>query len=155
MLNKNLAIEGARIIFRNFRGEEGKYNKAGDRNFCVLLDPANAIALKEEGWNVKYLAPRDDEDEPQPYLPVSVNFRNIPPKVLLITSGGKTQLDEDTVGSLDWAELENVDLIIRPYNWEVNGDSGIKAYLKAGYFTIVEDEFEKKYYDVAEMRDAD
>lgn len=155
MLNKNLAIEGARIIFRNFRGEASKYNKEGDRNFCVLIDPENAMALADEGWNIKFLQPRDDEEEKQPYLPVTVNFRNIPPKMLLITSGGKTQLDEDTVGSLDWAELENVDLIIRPYNWEFNGNSGVKAYLKAGYFTIVEDEFEKKYYDVDDMSDGD
>lgn len=148
MLNKNLAIEGAEIRFRNFAGKEGKYNKEGDRNFCLVLDPDNAMALKEEGWNVKFLEPRDDENERVPYLPVSVSFKYYPPKVILITSKGKTQLDENTVGSLDWAELENIDLIIRPYNWEFNGNSGVKAYLKAGYFTIVEDEFESKYYEV-------
>ena len=145
---ENITVENARIIFRNFSGEEGKFNAKGDRNFCVLIDAGDADALVREGWNIKWLRPRDDDDEPQAYLPVKVNFNNIPPKVILITGRGKTKLDEDTIGSLDWAELENVDLIIRPYDWNVNGKSGRKAYLKAGYFTIAEDEFESKYYDV-------
>lgn len=149
-MSDNITIENARIIFRNFSGEEGRFNAKGDRNFCVLIDAKYADALAKEGWNIKWLRPRDDEDDQQAYLPVKVNFNNIPPKVVLVTSRGKTRLDEDTVGSLDWAELENVDLIIRPYDWNVNGKTGRKAYLKAGYFTIVEDAFESKYYDVPE-----
>lgn len=145
---KNIEIENARIVFRNFSGEEGKFNVKGDRNFCVLIDDDHAELLKNDGWNIKWLRPRDEDDSEQAYLPVKVNYNNIPPKVVLVTSHGKTQLDEDTIGSLDWAELENVDLIIRPYDWNVNGKTGRKAYLKAGYFTIVEDVFESKYYDV-------
>lgn len=148
MVENNIRIEGATIKFRNFAGKEGDYNPKGKRNFCVLLDHQIAQELKEEGWNIRYLNPIDIEDEPQPYLQVSVAFGKIPPKIVMINSKGKTKLDESTINCLDWAEFKNVDLVIRPYNWEVRGQTGVKAYLKTMYVVIKEDEFESKYYDV-------
>lgn len=147
MVKSNIVIEDARIGFRNFSGKEGKFNSAGDRNFCVFLDEDLAKTLQADGWNVRWLKPRDEGDDEQPYLPVKVSYENIPPKILLITSRGKTILDDESIGALDWAEITGVDLIIRPYNWEVNGKTGVKAYVKSMYVTIAEDAFEAKYYD--------
>ena len=150
----NIVMEGARIIFRNFSGKEGKYNPPGKKSFCVILDNELAEKLKDDGWNIKYLRPRDDDDGPTPYLPVTVAFEFNPPKIWLVNSKGRTLLDEGEENMLDWAEIENVDLIIRPYMWEVNDKSGIKAYLKSMFVKVVEDDLEKKYADVPEMGDA-
>ena len=149
MANKNIVAEKARIGFRNFSGKEGQYNPAGRRNFCWFIDDEVLVSkLVDDGWNVRMLKPRDDDEKPQAYLQVAVEYKNYPPKVMLVTSRGKSRLEEEDINMLDWAEIKNVDLIIRPYNWSVNGKSGTKAYLKAMYVTIEEDEFESKYEDV-------
>lgn len=149
---KPVVMEGMWIVFRNFAGKEGQYNREGDRNFGVILPPDVAEAMLADGWNVKYLKPREEDDDAQPYLPVSVNFKGRPPHVVMITSRGRTELREDDVELLDWADIRNVDLIVRPYDWAVSGKTGIKAYLKSIFVTIEEDELELKY---AHLDDAD
>jgi len=147
----NVTIEGARIVFRNFAGEEGQYNRKGDRNFAVLLDPDVAEEMAKDGWNIKTLRAREEDEEPQPYVQVSVSYKGRPPRIVMVTSKGRTTIPEDQVEVLDWVDIANVDLILNPYQWAVSGKTGVKAYLKSMFVTIEEDELERKYSDVPEL----
>lgn len=142
----NLVFENAQIMFRNFSGRETKFNKTGNRNFCVII-PDHDIAQKllDDQWNVKVLAPRDEDEKPKYYLQISVGYNYNPPKVYMHSGKNVTELDEDTIGELDYAEIRSVDLSVRPYQWEVNGKNGVKGYLKTMHIVVEEDEFADKY----------
>lgn len=150
-----LLLEDARLIFRNFAGKQGTYNNEGDRNFCVILPDEQAKAIEDAGWNVKWLKPRDEGDEPTPYIPVKVEYeKGRPPRVVLISSQGKVDLGASEVALVDAVEIKTADIILRPYNWVVNDNKGTKAYLKTAYITIVEDDLELKY-GAKDMQPAD
>lgn len=147
----NIIIEGAKLMWRNFEGREGQFNRAGDRNFCIFLEPELADELTAKGWNIKAAKNAEDPDDAQPYIQVAVGYKGRPPKIVLITSQGRTDLEEEDVDMLDWAEIENVDLILRPYDWAMSGKTGRKAYLKSMFFTMAEDRLTLKYANVPEV----
>ena len=151
--DNTVLIEDARLVFRNFAGREGQFNREGDRNCCVLLDQELAEAMAADGWNIKALRSREEGEPDQPYIQVSVNFRGRPPRVVQITSRGRVDLGEQEVEVLDWVDIAHVDLIFRPYEWNVNGKTGIKAYLKSLFVTIEEDALEEKYAMVDDVHD--
>lgn len=161
MAEKNLTpvtIENAEIAFRNFSGKEGTFNREGDRNFAVFLPEDVAEAMLNDGWNVKRLKPRPDADPdtlPQAFITVKVNFGGrIPPRINLITvdendvKKRRQELDESNVNILDWVDPIQVDLILNPREYDVNGKQGVSCYLRALYLCIREDRLESKYEDV-------
>ena len=151
-----LIIQDAHILFRNFAGRERDFNSAGDRNFCVLLDKELGAILERDGWNVKYLKPREEGEDPRPYLHVKVEYgKGRPPRVLLITSKNKQDLGMDQIEMLDWIDIKHVDLTINPYYWDVNGKQGVKAYLRSIFVTIHEDELDQKYADIPSIGSMD
>jgi len=143
--DRTVVIEGARIFYLNFAGKETQYNRAGERNFCVELPPDLAETMAKDGWNVRQTNPREEGDEPIPYLPVEVSYKNKPPRITMIRGNNRVNMTEDMVDTLDYADIENVDLIVNPYDWVVGGKGGIKAYLKTMFVTIREDYLEQKY----------
>lgn len=149
---RKLEINNARIMFRNFKGEEGQYNHKGDRNFVLviaggMLDDGHTVrdvsaeemadALRSDinrlgvGWNVKIKPPKEEGAEPFMYLPVKVKFNDRGPTVYLSSGDHTIPLNEDTVGMLDDIDIRNVDLDIRPYDDEMNGKPFRSAYLSS------------------------
>lgn len=162
-----LQIDDARLVFMNFAGREDKFNRKGDRNFAVVIPDANYPedeklyhknklekeeirklheVLQADGWNVKIKPPRDADDAPFMYLPVKVKYtERSEPNVYLVSGDRMNKLDEESIGILDDIDILNVDLDVRPYDWEVNGKSGRSAYLQAIKVTQNIDRFGARY----------
>lgn len=141
-----ITIRNATIFKSNFSGKEiPPYNPAGRRNFCVFIDDLKiAEDMEKDGWNIRWLEPKNEGDVRKAFLSVAVSFTNRPPKILLISSRGETRLGEEEVDMLDWAEKTNVDLTINPRYWDDGGKTRIKAYLRTLKVTIYEDELERE-----------
>lgn len=147
-VNHSVTIENAHIMYRNFSGKPGQFNREGARNFCVELPYDLAKEMSEEGWNVKFREPRNEDESPFAYIQVAVSFNNRPPMIWTVTSNNRALLSAETVDILDVADIESCDLVFVPYNYEVNGRCGVKAYLKKMYVNLVEDDLDEKYADI-------
>lgn len=145
--NGKLIIEDARILYRNFSGMGSNFNREGDRNFNVIIDDdITANQMQDDGWNVKFRAPRDPQDSGTHHIKVNVNYRSARgPRVYLHTGKNVVELDENSIGQLDQADIMSCDMIISPFHWERNGDSGLSAYLDTLHVVIKEDPFAHKY----------
>ena len=141
-----LQIDNARIVYRNFSGEASKFNREGERNFGLVI-PTEELAdeLIARGWNVKVKPPRDEGDEPFMTLAVKVKFNSRGPRIHLRSGRNRRILNEDTVSLLDDIDIRNVNMDIRPYDWEVNGKTGRTAYLQAMEIEQEVDRFEARY----------
>lgn len=149
-----LLIDNARIIFRNFAGARTKFNNEGNRNFALVIDDKeSADMLIKEGWNVKIKPPRDEDDTPLMFLPVKIHVNDRGPNFYLTSGDKRVELipsnnpDEDMVANLDNIDILNVDLDIRPFDWEVNGKTGRTAYLHSIHVTQDVDRFRSRFED--------
>lgn len=144
-----LQIDDARLVYRNFSGAGSKYNREGDRNFAIVIhDEETKDALMNEGYNIKIKPPRDVDDAPFMYLPVKIKFNDRGPIVYLSDKpkgGNKLQLDEESIGCLDMTDILTVDLDVRPYDWEVNGQTGRTAYLQSMHVVQRVDRFAARF----------
>lgn len=142
---ENITMEEVQLIWTNFAGREEKYNKKGDRNFTVILDPELGQHMLDLGWNVKVKEPRDEYEEPMFSIKVSVGFEFFPPKIVVLTKRSKTVMTEEFLWTIDDADIRMVDLTIRAHHWNVNGNVGVKAWCKTMYIILNEDYLDEKY----------
>ena len=142
-----LQIDEATIIFRNFAGDGGKFNRPGDRNFAILIDDEEVCeTLINEGWNVKIKPAREEGDIPFMYLPVKLMFNDRGPGIYLTSGRAMNKLTESSVSCLDDIEIDYCDIDIRPYDWEVNGKTGRTAYLQSIHvYQRITDRFASMY----------
>lgn len=150
---EKLTLEHVRLIYKNFSGEEKQFNPKGSRVFsAVIEDIAFGEQLKKEGWAVRPLLDRDTGEQDAWQLPVKVNFDGIPPRIYKVSpsTGNQTLLSVNTVDMLDYLPIDYADLTVNPYEWTVQGNSGVKAYLSVLYAVIQEEELDLKWQTFAE-----
>jgi hypothetical protein len=155
---KTVWLENVRIMqgsYKNFAGRKSEYNRLGFRTFCIIIDdPDFANQLKDDGWNVKIRAPKDEGDLPLYYLQLKMSFNSDEsntnelqfrdPVVKRICNNTITELDADTTAQLDDDDIEYIDIRFRPSRWSVRGDSGYTGYVKELY-VVVQDSLSSKY----------
>lgn len=149
-------LDGHQIKFRNFAGRPTKYDReGGKRTFALILSPEEADALAADGWNVSVPIPKDESYPVIPIMNVKVNFTsNYPPEIYVMTDEYKTKLTPETVSSLDYAEIEFVDIILSPHEYQrKDGSWAANPYLKSLYVKIVKDELAEKYANLPETTD--
>lgn len=148
--NNAILLDDVRLMWRNFSGEKTRYNDEGKRNFVVFLTEEMGVALRDQGFNIKYLEPREEGETGQYFLKVNVNYNShTPPKVYFINSKGKRLLPPDLVGMADGVDIDKAEVIINPYRRK-DGDT-TTAYLKTVFIWLREDELELKYADVPDL----
>ena len=149
---ERLRLENVKIIFKNFRGEKTPYNERGSRTFSVVIDDKGfATDLLAIGWALKPLKNEDGEVDAY-HIPVKVNYASRqPPRIYKVsmTTHGQLPLDERTIDMLDYLPIDYVDIILNPYEWEVTGNTGVKAYCQTMYVVIEENELDIKWANLA------
>lgn len=109
--------------WRDFEGKDGDYS------FTIFLPKDLYETMWEEGWYVRHkpqYAGRDYEYT----LEVHFRFDKYPPHITVKTYDGESvSITADNVNILQTADIETCDVVIRPYNWEKDGNKGVSAKL--------------------------
>lgn len=154
---ETVTFRDAPIIYKNFTGEKRQYNNEGNRNFSIMLDEQQTMDLQRsiskygDTWNIKPMKRREEDEEQLYHMKVAVAFGKMPPRCWLVSSAGRTMLGESLIGMFDKLESIRVDLVVAAYDWEMNGNTGRKAYLQSIFFHMYEDELELEYADVPQL----
>lgn len=132
--------------FKNFSGTRGKY--PGSTFSLIIDDPVLRDQLVDKKWNVRILAPRDEDEKPIHFLPVAIRFGGRKDPEIYVKPGGNgkyTRFYDDTIGELDNMDLSDIDIVVNPY---YNADKDkVYGYLEVMYATKPTDYFYQKHQD--------
>lgn len=141
-----VGLEHAQIlggVWRNFskKARPEAYDDGTKRHFAVMLDDECAKNLTDLGFNVKFYQPKNSERPGYSYLDISIADWVIKSEKISVVSTDMVEVKQnfDTIGNLDYANnIDFADIEISPRRWEVNGSSGIKAWLSEMYVYLEE-----------------
>lgn len=167
LINGNLNVEQAGMIYKNFSGKPTKVNPAGGkRTFSLVLTKEYAERLDAQGWNIKVKEIRDqlqdgemtrtvswsdyvnnyqtEFDHALIYTEIVVNENSeYPPRIYKVSefNGEKTMalVPPEQWFRMDESELMNVDVVIHPYTHgrSIANPDAKKGYLKSMYAMAV------------------
>lgn len=149
---KLISIEDTRFIFRtNFSGdpERDTFGSDARKANIVIPDPEQALELKDAGFNVKKTKPRDNDEEfvPEYFVSVNVNYdTEWPPRIYLVSGNAEpVLLDEDSISVLDTCYVQNVNVVLNPYQNKLTGRCSL--YVKTMYVEqdLNDDPFAHRY----------
>lgn len=148
--NGNVVLQGAQVFAKNFAG--GKF-RDGKRSVGFKLPFELGEELHRLGWPINRLLPNpDDPNGVETHcVYAKVRFDIVPPVIVMIDRHGKTKLDEQSVGQLDWTRIGSCDVVLHPSSYPASNGrpGGISVYVKTLYATIIEDdEFYERYADI-------
>lgn len=156
-IHNNLIFKNVTLAFRpNFSGSDPHgYNDRHQRYFDIKLDDEMAKDLADEGWPIRTYIPKNDPDNPVLSLRAYIRFDKVPPRHAYMIIGRRAvKLNAENVGTLDYADISNIDVEIRPYNY-THPRIGTKAMVDSIYVEIRESELYEKYADIIESSEDD
>jgi hypothetical protein len=117
-------LENTRFIYStNFSGDpkRDRFGSSEKKGNIIIPDHNQAIALMNEGFNVKRTEPKPGEEEgfvPTYYVSVKANYdSNWPPKIYFVSGNSEPRLlDEESLVTIDTCRVRNVNVVLSPYS---------------------------------------
>ena len=150
--NRELVVEHAAILWTNFSGNPTKYRTdGGRRTFDLVLSGPVAAMLVGEGWNVKTISGRN-QDDPTIYVTEIVVNPSAGLGIFLCeeVEGKKTRrrLNPEEYASLDNYQYSDIAVLIHPYCHGRDNSAGtkIKGYLRQMNLVKINDDFFREQF---------
>ena len=153
----DINITDGKIAYSNFSGRPTQFKPEGGVRTVTFVIPVDiADQLRNDGWNLREQILSDDGEVRRYLLEAKLTFRTREgkprdPKIFIVRNDGLVHVTEETVDTLDRAEILNVDAVIGPSYWEWGGRKGIAAYINSMYVTIKENPIDEKYRKMIEQ----
>ena len=154
--DRELVVENAVIMWTNFGGNPTKYNPAGGRRtFDLVMTERIAIMLDADGWNIKTIRGKTEDDPTMYVTEIAVNPRSNMSVYLCEEVNGKKyryRVKPEDLAVLDTYQYSDVALLIHPYvhGRENSAGSTIKGYLRQmNLVRMNEDYFRDRYQEYA------